>query len=98
MDTPSAHDLDLVIALAAEERKGVRHHVAIGPFTAFCVIGALQLAWRHPDLSDGATSTAIRGLGEQLTTLFDPTTQALLVKGWDRRYDAPLGGDHVPTD
>lgn len=35
------------------EVAGERQYVAFGPYTAMAVIGALQLATRHPSMTDG---------------------------------------------
>lgn len=81
-------DLDLVRALLQAEKAGERREIIMGPFTAFVAVGALQLAWRHPNM-DTKTADTIRSLGEQLSTMLAPDVQALLAKGWDRAYDVP---------
>lgn len=90
--TTQEPDLDLVVALGIAEQNGARHPLLIGPFTAFCAIGALQLAWRHPGLAGTPTGDRVRDLGEQLTALFEPKVQDVLAKGWDRGHDVPWGG------
>lgn len=87
----AAAELDLVRALVAAENAGDRREIVIGPFTAFVAVGALQLAWRHPQMN-GRTGATIRDLGEQLSVLLGPEVQVLLAKGWDRAHDVEPDG------
>jgi hypothetical protein len=78
--------------LAALENAGERTTLAIGPYSAFTIIGALQLALRHPQLGD-----VVRGIvGGDLRTLFDGTPgEALIRLGDDPANDieeVPGGG------
>lgn len=84
--------------LMAEEINAVRRRqgspvtlrVDIELFDLFRVIGALQLAWRHPGL-DEEQRAAIEGFARQLTQSFEgPDTPQLaltLQQGWQREYD-----------
>jgi hypothetical protein len=92
MELTDEPDFELAKALALAELNGARQSVLIGPFTAFCAIGALQLAWRHPELCNTPTGDRVRDLGEQLSAMFEPKVQDLLAKGWDRGHDKPWGG------
>lgn len=62
----------------------------IDPFAAFQVVGALQLAWRHPRLDDHQRA-AIETFGRQLQRAFDgPETPQLaltLEQGWHQEFD-----------
>jgi hypothetical protein len=49
MNTPTeAELLDYMLVLHQAEAEGARQEIAVGPYTAIVVIGALQLATRHP--------------------------------------------------
>jgi len=62
----------------------------IDQFAAFQVIGALQLAWRHPGLDEHLRG-AIESFGRQLQAAFDrpdtPQIALTLEQGWRREYD-----------
>jgi hypothetical protein len=78
----------------AEELKRLRQRgpipVEIDQFAGFQLIGALQLAWRHPDLSDMQRKT-IESFGRGLQSFYDtPLTPQLaltLEQGWHREFD-----------
>ena len=75
--------------------------VMMGPFTAFTVIGALQLATRHPDFSE-AQAALIGDVVKQLKPLFAGTPgEVLLEVGSEPAFDVPKGceypmGPHAP--
>lgn len=69
--------------LAIEELRGTLNHMVIGPFTAFCVISAIQLACRHPDVCNTDVGRTVRKLADQLTLMFEPPVRDLIAKGWD---------------
>jgi hypothetical protein len=49
MNTPTDAELeDYMLTLHEAEAEGARQEIAVGPYTAMIVIGALQLATRHP--------------------------------------------------
>ena len=81
-------------AIMAEELKRLRDlgpvHVQVDPFDAFVLIAALQLAWRHPELSDRQRST-IERFGRGLQAAFKdydvPQIALTLEQGWRREYD-----------
>lgn len=82
---------EAIKSLAIDENRGARIPVEIGPYSAFTMIGALQLAWRHPDM-EGRTRDLIRGFGEQLQAAFTGgVLEPLLETGWDLRQDRCSG-------
>jgi hypothetical protein len=64
------------------EQHGDRTTLAVGPYTAFIVIGVLQLATRHPRLPAGHRLVADEFIG-QLRTLFDGTPGAAIIAAGD---------------
>lgn len=53
MRTPTEVELvDYMIRLHQAEADGQRQEVVFGPFTAILVIGAIQLATRHPGMPE----------------------------------------------
>jgi hypothetical protein len=83
--------LEAMTRLINDEADGARTTLTIGPYAAFVMLGALQLAWRHPYMN-GSTADIIRGIGGQLQAIYahEPALSALLDKGWDRKHDAAL--------
>ena len=83
-----AEDLEHVKRLAVAEQAGERHTVPIGPFTAFSLIGMLQLVTRHPDLGAGQLTIA-RSVIDDLARGFehDPAIMELIKKGNDPAHD-----------
>lgn len=83
-------------AMAAEinamRRRGqvVKVPVQVDLFDLFRVVGCLQLAWRHPELTDDQR-VAIEGFTAQLQLAFDPDETPELCRtleqGWHREYD-----------
>ena len=75
--------------------------IVMGPFTAFTLIGTLQLAMRHPDFS-AAQAGLIRDVIGQLRPLFAGTPgEVLLRMGDEPAFDVPRGcrypgGPHAP--
>ena len=52
-ERPSEADLlEYMLVLREHEVGGARQEVVIGPYTAMLLIGALQLATRHPSMPD----------------------------------------------
>jgi hypothetical protein len=77
-----------VTRLIEIEKAGERAVFAVGPFTAFTLVGVIQLATRHPEL--GAFSKdALRELGDQMIETWFAGTQLhpVLVAGWDPAHD-----------
>ena len=73
------------------ERAGERTEMLIGPYSAFILVGMLQLAMRHPAYRDeptGRMARIIRSLGDQFGAQFEgyPAGE-LLKKGWDPAND-----------
>lgn len=65
----------------------------VPPFTAFVLIAALQLAWRHPDLNP-AHKGVIERVARSLQRMFGPPLYGELDRGWDvtQDYDPRAGG------
>ena len=74
----------------AELRERQRIELCIDQVAAFQLIGALQLAWRHPRLSERIKDT-IWKFGHQLSAAFDaddvPEVARTLEQGWQREFD-----------
>jgi hypothetical protein len=62
--------------------------IEVGPFTAFNVIAAIQLAWRHPQMSE-SQKDAFRDLGDQIAELFGGDLREMVESGWDTEKDVP---------
>jgi hypothetical protein len=60
---------DLLAYLAEDERAGGRIPITLGPFAVITMIGALQLASRHPEMSD-TQRELLRGVVDQLRVPF----------------------------
>jgi hypothetical protein len=92
----TAEELERAQAMAAEvnamRQRGEKRtiQVQVDLFDLFRVIGCLQLAWRHPNLSD-EQRVAIEGFTAQLELAFDadetPELCRTLEQGWHREYD-----------
>lgn len=68
---------------------------AIPAFEAFTLCAALQLAWRHPGLSNlqrAIIEKATRDLQEAIGRR-SPTARELLEDGWVCAFDLPVGVD-----
>lgn len=83
-----AEDLEHIKRLAVAEQAGERHSVPIGPFTAFSLIGMLQLVTRHPDLGAGQLKIA-QSVIDDLAKGFahDPAITDLIRRGNDPAND-----------
>lgn len=64
--------------------------VLLGPFTAYTLIGVLQLAWRHPDLSP-RHKQMIEDIARPLSKLFGPPLSESIELGWNPDYDQEAG-------
>jgi len=83
--------------LAALEAGGERTTLAVGPYTAFIMTSALQLASRHPGMTRQMRAT-LAGFTGQLRTWFDGTPgQELLARGEDPAQDVLDPGDPLPA-
>lgn len=80
--------LAALVKLGTAERDGSAPMVVIhlGPFTAYSVVSLLQLAWRHPDLSDRQKQMA-EDIGRQLQQSFREPLWSALQAGWDTGQD-----------
>lgn len=85
-----ADDLEAIKQLAIAEQAGERHSIPIGPFTAFTMIGMLQLVTRHPDIENGQLAIA-RSVIESLAKGFkhNPAIMDLIRRGNDPAHDVP---------
>lgn len=87
------------------ELEKLPHHatatITFGPFTAFSMIGALQLALRHPEFST-TQAALVNSIIDQLRPLFANTPGEQLLKlGDNPAYDIPRDcrypkGQHSP--
>lgn len=69
------------------ERAGQRIQIAVGPYTAMLLIGALQLVLRHPDMRP-TTTKALRGMIAQLGLAFpDRIGQEMIRRGNRTEFD-----------
>lgn len=84
----TAGSVEALTALAQAEKDGTAEKlpVHLGPFTAFVLIGALQLAWRHPDMND-LHKEMIEAVARPLQDRFGPPLWAELERGWDVTQD-----------
>lgn len=82
---------EAIKSLAIDEGMGARIPMTIGPYSAFTMVGALQLAWRHPDMG-GPTKAMIEDFGRQLQAAFTGgPLEPLLETGWDEHQDRCSG-------
>lgn len=81
-----AQRLEAGAAVVADlERQGVRFTVDVGAHEALSVIGALQLALRHPNLAPGqhtAVADHARGMVAKLAEVLGPACAELVDAGW----------------
>lgn len=87
--TDTDHHRVMVLAeLARSELDGTAEPatIKIGPFTAYVLVGLIQLACRHPELHDAQLRAAHR-VADPLTTLFGPPLREEIEKGWDPVQD-----------
>lgn len=64
--------------------------IRMGSYTAFTMIAALQVAWRHPGLSK-VQRDVIRELAGQVQPLFGGVLAEVLEAGWDVSQDVAAG-------
>lgn len=85
-----ANDLEHIKQLALAEQAGERHSIPIGPFTAFSLIGMLQLVTRHPDLGAGQLKIA-QSIIDDLAKGFahNPEIADLIRRSNDPAHDVP---------
>ena len=84
-----------------QEPDGARAIISLGPFTTFVLIGALQLAMRHPEFSP-SQSDLLAQVIDQIKPLFAGTlAEKLLELGDHPEFDIPRKcrypfGSHAP--
>ena len=84
------------IARAERDRTVPFATIQIGPFTAICLIGALQLAMRHPEIGGGQLRDLQRII-DQLAPAFEGTPGAEVVRrGSDPTQD--VRGPSTPLE
>jgi len=83
LDPDARDDLmtETLIYLRSIEHSGSRLSVTLGPATIWLIVAGLQLASRHPEVSDSIRADW-RTMGDYLTTYLDRRTRALLALGW----------------
>lgn len=95
--TKTDHDrfLELVTELVVLERDGSAPPLPVHfpPYTAFVTVGALQLAWRHPDLSP-QMKEIVEQVGGSCRTGSRRSTRSCSRWGWDPAADV---GDDCPS-
>lgn len=80
-EIPPAY-IEYMHQLAEIEQTGGRVSVDVGPFTAMTLIGALQLAVRHPWMGDQAKA-AVRALVDGFGPMFAGTLgEQIIAAGW----------------
>jgi hypothetical protein len=87
-----ARVLEWLKRLVELEKAGERTTVALGPFTAYTIIGALQLAMRHPDQSPKIRQV-LRDFVHQFEPLFAGTPgEETIRRGMHPEWDVPHAG------
>lgn len=83
--------LDLVTDLARFEQDGrfTPIQLDLGPYSAFVLVGALQLAWRHPAQA-GRMREIIEYIARRVQDGFPPEYAELLEAGWDTSRDVEV--------
>lgn len=61
----------------------------LGPYSAFVLVGALQLAWRHPDHAP-KLKDIIEQIARRVQDGFPPEYAELLEAGWDPSRDVEV--------
>lgn len=94
MDTPTEAEMGAYITNLHElEVAGERAPISMGPFTAIIVIGALQLATRHPTMPDHQKA-AIASVIDQFRPWFAGTMgEQIIDMGNDPALDQPPADD-----
>lgn len=72
-DTIDREAVQMLAMLLRAEHDGTANPalLKLGPYTAYVLIGAIQLACRHPEM-DRLTDKHLRAVVDQLTPLFAP--------------------------
>jgi len=94
MTTPmeEAEFSEYVRVLLELEQEGTSTTAKIGPWSAFMLIGLVQLALRHPDVAGSAGLTRVgHGFIDQCTVLFANTPgEEIIRRGFLPQYDVPI--------
>lgn len=89
---PDADAIEYLKQLYDLERGGERTTLVIGPWTAFVMIGGLQLATRHPDMSPTQKATLDGFIAQAMTWFAGTPGEAILRAGNDPGQDVPAWG------
>lgn len=83
--------LDLVTGLAKLEQDGrfTPIQLDLGPYSAFVLVGSLQLAWRH-HAQGGRMREIIEYIARRVQDGFPPEYAELLEAGWDTSGDVEV--------
>lgn len=78
----------LIIDLVKMEQSGdyERLIIHLGPYSAFLLVSALQLTWRHPGLSP-QLKQVVHDIARQVQQQFAGPTYDLLEAGWHTTLD-----------
>lgn len=90
----TARGVAVLEQLHALESVGVAKEFAIGPMSSYLVVAALQLAMRHPDVSEW-TRSRWETIARQIASTFSGDTLTILMMGFDEDEDVvsvPDGG------
>jgi hypothetical protein len=69
-----------------EQEGAQKATIHLGPYSHFMIVCALQLAWRHPEISDHIRDVW-RQVGDQMIGQLQPEQRAMLERGWDVSQD-----------
>lgn len=76
-------DIDQFAAAVAEaQAKDFKIPVELDAFSAFALIGTMQLALKHPEFAHGPTANHIAGIALELQNRLPATLRRLSQKGW----------------
>lgn len=74
-------DADLVLDLALEMRDAAPANLSLLPSEALAVVGAIQLALRHPDVPGNTAAIAI-GFVAEIAQAYGPVFRRVVDEGW----------------
>jgi hypothetical protein len=80
--------MDEWIAECMEANRSRPLNIEIGYMEMVCLIGAIQLACRHPGYT-GPSRDVTEQIVRQIIEQFPPLTRAILKEGWDPAHDVP---------
>jgi len=92
MMTPDQDDahMEVIKQLILDQARGLQiAPIALGPYIAFLVVCALQVACRHPEVQPNIRAHW-RLAGEEMTSTLPDGAQQLLALGWDPGQDVTV--------